>query len=71
MATTNVVDKVSEKVSNVVTKAVVETTEPGLSAQGHATFYRFSTPHGDGANYMDKEQFVEAVAPPNEDFVRV
>jgi hypothetical protein len=67
MATT--AEKVTDKVTKIVNTATVVQTEPGLSAEAHKVFYKHSRPGEDGTLYMDQDQFINAIAPPDEDFV--
>ena len=44
--------------------------EPGLSQQSRATFEKFARHEDEGDSYMTEEDFVDAIAPAGEDYVR-
>jgi solute carrier family 25 aspartate/glutamate transporter 12/13 len=57
-----------------VTEAVKEsllgsTTTAPLSIEARATFLKHSKQNEDGELYMNQEDFVDAIAPPEEDYV--
>jgi len=64
MATTT--EKVTEKVSEVL---LGTTEEPGLSKDDRAIFQHFAKKDENGDDYLDEEQFVNAIAPQSEDYV--
>jgi len=65
MATTT--EKVTEKVSEVLLGTTEE--EPGLSKGDRAIFQHFAKKDENGDDYLDEEQFVNAIAPQSEDYV--
>jgi len=59
-----------------VTEAVKEsllgsTAPPNLSSESRATFLKYAQQDADGELYMNEEAFINAVAPPEEDYVRL
>jgi len=64
MATTT--EKVTEKVSEVL---LGTTEEPGLSKGDREIFQHFAKKDENGQDYLDEEQFVNAIAPSSEDYV--
>lgn len=58
-----------------VTEAVKEsligtTVEPQLSQQARTTFFKHARQDTDGQSYMTEEDFINAIAPESEDYVR-
>ena len=59
-------------VKEAVKESLIGTTiEPQLSLQARATFNKHSRRDEDGEAYMTEEDFVDAIAPEYEDYVRV
>ena len=57
-------------VKEVVKESLLGTTrEPQLSQQSRATFDKHAREDGSEEPYMTEEDFVNAIAPPNEDYV--
>ena len=44
--------------------------EPGLSQQSRATFEKYARHEEEGESYMTDDDFVDAIAPTGEDYVR-
>lgn len=59
-------------VKESVTEALLGSTEePKLSEQAKQTFFRYAIKDdASGEPYLGREQFIDAVAPPSEDYVR-
>lgn len=55
-----------------VTEALLGSVdEPNISEQAKQTFYRYAVKDDTtGEHYLGKDQFINAVAPPSEDYVR-
>lgn len=58
-------------VKEAVKESLVGTTiEPQLSQQARASFLKHARQDEDGESYMTEEDFINAIAPENEDYVR-
>ena len=58
-------------VKEAVKESLVGTTiEPDVSQQARATFTKHARHSEDGESYMTEDDFINAVAPENEDYVR-
>ena len=58
-------------VKEAVKESLVGTSiEPGLSQQSRATFEKYARQKEGGESYMTEEDFVDAIAPTGEDYVR-
>ena len=57
-------------VKGAVKESLVGTTiEPDVSQQARATFFKHARQSEDGEPYMTEDDFINAVAPENEDYV--
>ena len=57
-------------VKESIKESLVGTTiEPEVSQQARATFERFARRDDEGELYMSEDDFVDAIAPPTEDYV--
>ena len=57
-------------VKEVVKDSLIGTTIlPELSLQSRATFEKYARKDENGGSYMTEDDFVNAIAPPNEDYV--
>ena len=58
-------------VKEAVKESLVGTTvEPSLSRQSKAAFDKYARHQDEGDSYMTEEDFVDAIAPAGEDYVR-
>lgn len=58
-------------VTEAVKGSLIGTTvEPQLSQQARATFFKHARQDADGQSYMTEEDFINAIAPETEDYVR-
>lgn len=57
-------------VTEAVKESLLGTTAPtNLSSESRATFLKHAQQDADGELYMNEEDFINAVAPPEEDYV--
>lgn len=57
-------------VTEAVKESLLGSTAPAqLSYESRATFLKHSQQDADGELYMSEENFIEAIAPPEEDYV--
>lgn len=59
-------------VTDQVTEFIVgASTEPQLSEDNRSTFLKYAHKDEDGESYMSEQEFINAIAPTSEDYVRL